>query len=367
MIENTEKVGESSVVDTEQDVLVQMPSFEEHMNLLDVQEEGEREAERIMPDDVMSDVAEMAENSEAKAELAEKAPENISAIYERDDDIINRRQVATGEKSALYSVEKVDGKTSTQIESEYFNTANEFSDAHDELKNNAGLRLAISGLSMDLALVDATNGKNFEDGDEKQRAALLEDYSVLRSRLDSPETSDAEKMLITEYFGAVGGAALSFLENHYIPESDKTNDAEQDKDKKEFDERLSEIEEELELTKNEFLESSAALDQILQQIDEPMKVHSVDIDEVRIQLGNLSKANNNLAEKMAKFVEQTIDYENFLAEGQEHLDSEDYVNRLHEATENEMSALEAARKVDDADGRTVQLQRFIMAANELSA
>lgn len=66
--------------------------------------------------------------------------------------------------------------------------AEKFTKAHDELKNNFDLRLAMSGMSTDLALIDATHGKNFTDGNEKMRASLLEDYSTLRSRLDNPET-----------------------------------------------------------------------------------------------------------------------------------------------------------------------------------
>ncbi len=323
-----------------------------------------------------NDVSQVAENRQEKAELAEKAPENPSISQSEtgqspevsSDAIINRKQIASGEKSSIYLVEKADGKTSTQVESEYFDIAEKFTRAHDELKNDFELRLAMSGLSTDLALIDATRGKNFEDGNEKQRSALLEDYSTLRSRLDDPNTSQEEKGLISEYFNQMNGEALTFLESHYIPEQATPNNAEQGEKREKFNIALDEAKDNLEKAKRVFREDSDNFDKALSQINELVENHSMDIDSLQTQLSNLIRANEDLYSSTGQLAVQNVNYELTVVQGQEFLSEDDYRARQEQISENEDVALATSKKLDDANDRIAQIRRYISAVdNALTA
>ena len=84
-------------------------------------------------------------------EQVEAAAKEIDITAEKDS---GRTKVASGDVSNIYSIEKADGKTSTVVESQYFDMAEKFTKAHDELKNDFDLKLAMSGMSTDLALID---------------------------------------------------------------------------------------------------------------------------------------------------------------------------------------------------------------------
>ncbi|MDO5451531.1 MAG: hypothetical protein Q4F56_00365, partial [Candidatus Saccharibacteria bacterium] len=319
-----------------------------------------------------SGISQVVENKQEKAELAEKAPENPSVLQSEigqspettSENVINRRQVASGERSSIYTVEKADGKISTQVESDYFDIAEKFTKAHDELKNNFELRLAMSGLSTDLALIDATHGKNFEDGNEKQRSALLEDYSTLRSRLDDPNTSQEEKGLISEYFNQMNGEALTFLESRYTPEQAKPDNTEQGEKREKFNIALDEAKDNLEKAKRVFQEDSDAFDKALSQINELVENHSMDIDSLQTQLSNLIRANEDLYSSTGRLATQNVNYESTIAQGREFLNEDDYRARQEQISENEDSALVASKKHNDANDRIAQIRRYISAVDD---
>lgn len=319
-----------------------------------------------------SDISEVVENKQEKADLTEKAPENPSVTENEvgktpevsSETITNRRQIASGERSTIYTVEKADGKTSTQVESDYFGIAEKFTRAHDELKNNFDLKLAMSGLSTDLALIDATHGKNFEDGNEKQRSALLEDYSTLRSRLNDPNTSQEEKLLISEYFDQMNGEALNFLESHYTPEQVKPDNAEQGEKREKFSNVLDEARENLEKAKRTFLEDSSTFDKALSQINELVENRSMDIDLLQTQLDNLIRANKDLYSSTEHFASQNIDYESTLAQGREFLSEDDYKTRQEQIGDNEDATLAASKKLNNVNDRIAQIRRYISAVDD---
>lgn len=322
-----------------------------------------------------SDISEVVENKQEKADLAEKAPENPSvtenevgkATEVSSETITNRRQIASGERSTIYTVEKVDGKTSTQVESDYFGITEKFTRAHDELNNNFDLKFAMSGLSTDLALIDATHGKNFEDGNEKQRSALLEEYSTLRSRLDDPNTSQEEKLLISEYFDQMNGEALNFLESRYTPEQAKPDNTEQGEKREKFNAALDEAKENLEKAKRLFLEDSGNFDKALSQINELVENRSMDIDALQTQLSNLVRANEDLYLSTGRFATQNVDYETTVYQGRELLNEEEYKFNQQQIDENENLALDASRKLDASNDRIAQIRKYISAVDEALA
>ena len=328
-----------------------------------------------LEDSARSDVSEVVENKQEKVDLSEKASENPSVVENEtgkspetsSETMTKRRQIASGEKSAIYTVEKADGKTSTQVESDYFGIAERFTRAHDELKNNFDLRLAMSGLSTDLALIDATHGKNFEDGNEKQRSALLEDYSTLRSRLDDPSTSQEEKLLISEYFDQMNGEALSFLESRYTPEQAKPDNTEQGEKREKFSIALDEAKENLEKAKRLFLEDSGNFDRALSQINELVENRSMDIDALQTQLSNLIRANEDLYSSTGRFATQNVDYETVTYQGREFLNEEEYRVNQQQIDENENLALDVSKKLDASNDRIAQIRRYISAVEDTLA
>ena len=300
-----------------------------------------------------------------KDEQIESATENIDVTAERDS---GRTKIASGDVSSIYSIEKTDGKTSTVVESQYFDMAEKFTSAHDELKNDFDLRLAMSGMSTDLALIDATHGRNFTNGSEKTRTSLLEDYSTLRARLDNPDTSPEEKQLISDYFDTMSGNALSFLESQYNPDlakKDATEEQKSDKAKEKINRILADTKEEVEEIKKAFSEDSSQFDSALAHINELVDGRSTDLDELQSSLTKLLQAQESLAQSTGRFNKINGDYLTDIVQNEERLGEDSYRQEFSNVEYNNEQVQGASRKVQNVDDRIAQIKTYIHRVEDL--
>ena len=300
-----------------------------------------------------------------KDEQIESATENIDVTAERDS---GRTKIASGDVSSIYSIEKTDGKTSTVVESQYFDMAEKFTSAHDELKNDFDLRLAMSGMSTDLALIDATHGRNFTNGSEKTRTSLLEDYSTLRARLDNPDTSPEEKQLISDYFDTMSGNALFFLESQYNPDlakKDATEEQKSDKAKEKINRILADTKEEVEEIKKAFSEDSSQFDSALAHINELVDGRSTDLDELQSSLTKLLQAQESLAQSTGRFNKINGDYLTDIVQNEERLGEDSYRQEFSNVEYNNEQVQGASRKVQNVDDRIAQIKTYIHRVEDL--
>lgn len=294
-----------------------------------------------------------------KEEQIESAAEDIDVTAERES---GRTKIASGDVSSIYSIEKTDGKTSTVVESQYFDMAEKFTSAHDELKNDFDLRLAMSGMSTDLALIDATHGRNFTNGSEKTRTSLLEDYSTLRARLDNPDTSPEEKQLISDYFDTMSGNALSFLESRYNPDlakKDATEEQKSDEAKEKINRALADTKEEVEKIKKAFSEDSSQFDSALAHINELVDGRSTDLDELQSSLTKLLQAQESLAQSTGRFNKINGDYLTDIVQNEERLGEDSYRQEFSNVEYNNEQVQGASRKVQNVDDRIAQIKTYI--------
>ncbi len=300
-----------------------------------------------------------------KEEQIESAAEDIDVTTERES---GRTKIASGDVSSIYSIEKTDGKTSTVVESQYFDMAEKFTSAHDELKNDFDLRLAMSGMSTDLALIDATHGRNFTNGSEKTRTSLLEDYSTLRARLDNPDTSPEEKQLISDYFDTMSGNALSFLESRYNPDlakKDATEEQKCEEAKEKINQVLADTKEEVEKIKKVFSEDSSQFDSALAHINELVDGRSTDLDELQSSLTKLLQAQESLAQSAGRFNKVNGDYLTDIVQNEEQLGEDSYRQEFRNVEYNNEQVQGASRKVQNVDDRIAQIKTYIHRVEDL--
>lgn len=300
-----------------------------------------------------------------KEEQIESAAEDIDVTADRES---GRTKIASGDVSSIYSIEKTDGKTSTVVESQYFDMAEKFTSAHDELKNDFDLRLAMSGMSTDLALIDATHGRNFTNGSEKTRTSLLEDYSTLRARLDNPDTSPEEKQLISDYFDTMSGNALSFLESRYNPDlakKDATEEQKSDEAKEKINRVLADTKEEVEKIKKAFSEDSSQFDSALAHINELVDGRSTDLDELQSSLTKLLQAQESLAQSTGRFNKINGDYLTDIVQNEERLGEDSYRKEFSNVEYNNEQVQGASRKVQNVNDRIAQIKTYIHRVEDL--
>lgn len=296
----------------------------------------------------------------------EQAAEDMDVTTERDS---GRTKVVSGEASSIYRVERADGKTSTQVESEYYGIAERFRNAHSNVKNNFELSSAVAGLATDLALIDATQGRNLMDGNAEQKASLMADYDKLMEILNNPEASDEDKQAISEYFSSLDGNAMRLMRENYdkkpksreeAQENEPSLDKEQDV---EINQELNEMKTELEKFRTNAEEGSSAFDKILSELDELINDNSKvqDLDLLENKLNSLSRANENLRDSTMKFLQKNIEYESSIANGSG-FDSDErkYVSN------NEEYIIGLARKTDEADERIDAIRQYISNAKNLA-
>ena len=318
-----------------------------------------------------SDIAEITKNKEEKITVVKEATKNKAVEQATEttiEDTINKKRVASGDVSSIYSVEKADGKTSTVIESQYFDMAKKFAEAHNELKNDFSLKLAISGMSIDLALIDATHGRNFTNGSEKTRTSLLEDYSTLRARLDNPDTSPKEKQLILDYFDTMSGNALSFLKSRYdlnLTKKDQVEKQEDNKAKEKIKQTIAETKEELEKIKRVFSEDSTLFDSALDHINELIDNRSTDLDELQSSLTKLIQAQELLAQSTGKFNKANANYLTDIVQGKDQINEKFYQQEFSNMENNNKQIQSASRKIQNMDDHMVQIKTYISRIEDL--
>ena len=335
---------------------------EEREGFLAMAESWHEMGESMMPK--QSEQVQPQPNSE-KDEQIELATENIDVTAERDS---GRTKIASGDVSNIYSIEKADGKTNTVVESQYFDIAEKFTRAHDELKNDFDLKLAMSGMSTDLALIDATHGRNFTNGSEKTRASLLEDYSTLRTRLDNPDTSPEEKQLISDYFDTMSGNALSFLESRYNPDiakKDATKERKNDEAKEKINQVLADTKEEVEKIKKDFSADSSQFDSALAHINELVDGSSTDLDELQSSLTKLLQAQESLAQSTGRFNKVNGDHLTDIVQNEERLGEDSYRQEFSNVEDNNEQVQGASRKVQNVDKRIAQIKTYIHQVEDL--
>ena len=284
--------------------------------------------------------------------------------------VANRKRIASGDISSIYSVEQENGKTKTTVESQYFGIAEKFIKAHDELKTDFDSRLTMLAMSTDLALIDATRGKNFTNGSEKIRTSLLEDHSSLKARLDSPSTPLAEKRLISDYFDAMGGTALTFLENRYDSRLAKGNNDEQREDsgtKERLSHALEELKEELNKAKDIFLEDSSLFASALSNMDELVSGRSTNLDKLRFGLAKLMRAQESLAHSAGGFSQANADYLLALVQNEEQFGDRIYSQELDDVEDNNEQIQLASRRIHDVDDYVARLKTYIGRIEDLMA
>lgn len=297
-------------------------------------------------------------------DLSTSQGETGESLKNAPDTVANIFIIASGERSSLQRVKKADGKTTLRVESEYFDIANDFARANKDRRNNFELDLAMSGLSMDLALIDATQGKCFEKIDGKRRFALLENYGILRSHLDGPDTDPEEKGLISEYLDQMSGEALTFLEGRYESEREKSDYEKKEEESAKFNNILNEAKEKLANAKTLFLWDSKAFDEAFSRMTELIEERSMDVDLLRGQLQKLTNAIEDLESSTRYLATQNIDCETIVVKGQDFLSEDDYETNRKQFYENEELMLAAFKKIHDLDDKIAQINRYISTVEE---
>ncbi|MEE0887850.1 MAG: hypothetical protein U0L97_01400, partial [Candidatus Saccharimonadaceae bacterium] len=296
----------------------------------------------------------------------EIAAESAGVTAEGDS---GRTKIASGEASSIYKIEKADGKTSSQVESDYYDAAARFRDSHPNIKNNLELSYAVTGLATDLALVDATRGRILTNGNAEQKASLMADYDKLMEILNNPEASDEDKQAISEYFSSLDGNAMRLMRENYdkkpksreeAQENESSLDKEQDAG---INQELNGMKTELEKFRTNAEEDSSAFDKILSELNELINDNSKvqDLDLLENKLNSLSRANEKLRDSTMKFLQKNIEYESGVANGSG-FDSDErkYVSN------NEEYIIGLARKTDEAYERIDAIRQYISNAKNLA-
>ena len=226
-----------------------------------------------------------------------------------------QRVLASGEKSTLYELTKPDGQTSRRLESEYLDLYKDFREKHNIKGIEFKTRIEMTGLSTDLALVDATQGNDLKRMNIERKKQFLDDYIELRSKLDNPSTPPEERQLISDYFDAMNGTALEHMSQEY--DNIKQDEELAEKDKSKANQILSDIEESLEQSKRLFKESSINVDSILNSVNELMngRNRTIDIDELQSGLIKLQNASEDFNDSIGVFEKNNQDYEEAVYSG----------------------------------------------------
>lgn len=271
--------------------------------------------------------------------------------------VIEKRALASGDKSTAYEISRPDGTKSTSIESEYFDIAKQFIDNHDIQKYDKGLRSAMSDFAIDLATIDIAHGKNFDEGNDEMKKSLLEDFSTLRGKLDDPNSPPDEKQLIRDYFNSMDGKALRFLNNRYMRE--KNNNSGQDDKANKLKAMLSETKENLERVKNNFADSSSEFDSALLNMNELIDSKSYDLDELQDRLNALIRARDELIEYTGSFSSENKKYESDIFASRSLFSEEEFKSEQIAIDDNDESIKKSSNKIAMADDRISKIKTYI--------
>lgn len=331
---------------------------EDREGFLAMAENWHEMGESMMPK--QSEQAEHISNPEMDNQKIESASDDLDAIVERDS---GRTKVASGDVSSVYRIEKANGKTSTQIESEYFNLADQFNKTHpDFIKNNLDLNIAMSGLATDLALIDATRGQNLSN--TKQAEGLLEDYRTIRTILNAPETSEQDKQTINEYLNLLDGNALNQVRERYDEEQDRQQNfisKENNKEKENFERHLEDLKNDLEKSKGNFSDDFMIFDRTMVAMDELLQSRNriQNIDEIEDELVKLKKAHEELRTSAMKFLEKNIRYESGIANSSSYLSAQKISGEKQYISDNEDYIENVVRAIGGTDDKIAKIQQYI--------
>ncbi|MCR5700434.1 MAG: hypothetical protein K6G49_03370 [Candidatus Saccharibacteria bacterium] len=286
------------------------------------------------------------------------------------EQIPDRKSLASGDKSFLYELTRPDGSKRRQLESEYFDIASKFADEHDIKSYSRDIRLAMTGLATDLAVIDVSHGEEFKNGDAEVKESLLEDFTTLRSILDDPNADPREKQLVKDYFNSMNGKAIHFLDRQYMrnqgdkQSKDNQNENPQAEAKDRYESRLSEAREELERAKKIFVDDFQEFNSSFLRINELFESRSMDLDELQSQLSNLVRKYEEMMSSRGSFIKTNKNYESKLNAGRAILIKSDYSASRIEVNHNESILDKTSHEIALAEERIPRFRNYISRVEE---
>lgn len=321
--------------------------------------------------------SEQTNNETQEKHPLEEVPDFDSHIenFNSSEELKEEREiVASGDHSKIIKIKNPDGSERTAIESDYLEKEADFIDANKDEMKKYGLDL--SGFSIDLALIDATHGKNFDNGDDETKANLLETFGDLKTRLENPDINIEEKEFIVSYLQTMNGKALAFLNNRY--EASKSNDTkeqqpteskekveearddvEESEDNLEVKKEIDEEKEELEKIKQNFEETAEQIDKISNKIDELISDKTIDTDELRDYLNKLGNTTDDLLNFAGRLNKTNEDFEALVLQSKDVLSDETYRKNYNYAIDNEVSVLEAKQRANIVEQKVNNVKKYI--------
>lgn len=269
-----------------------------------------------------------------------------------DRNIVGRQKLKSGERSAVYRLEMSDGKEGTEIQSDYLDICSEFKKQHEELKGNFDLNLCMGGFATDLAIIDATRGDCFTNGNAEERAALLQDYGKLRARYENPNTSMAEKQLLSEYFNQMQGSALDFVQQQY--EQSQGMGEQNEKLKAELEELKAAVEK----SRADFNEDYQQFEKLYNTVREMIDQRYY--DDAAIYLSRLLRVIEDTQDSAKKYQSNNDNYVDAVSKSRNQLDEETYNAGIKSYDRNDDTIRQALRNINNVDDEAHQLKRKLM-------
>ena len=316
-----------------------------------------------MAEEVMNEEPHTVVSAHEKAENVKKGAE--SEKIEETVPNKNLEELSSGERTKIYRIQNENGEGRLALDSDYPRLAEDFMGSHPELKlaENTDLNLAFMGLSSDLAMIDATQGKNFTGGAENLRESLTDDYKNLAEKLNNPDTPAKEKQLISEYFKVMRGDALSFLESRYSKVEEKHEETEEDVERKRFEEEFESVKKQLDNARNKVEEDAEMFNRLTKELDDAYHADE-DIEFLQAKLNNIKEALETLYSDNKEFSNANAHYDVLLAIGNKFLDQQAESER-QVVSSNAEYARENAKKVDLAEEQIKQIGSQIVILREL--
>ena len=278
--------------------------------------------------DTVQDVPFAPDNALEKADNVEKGAESEKIEETVPEEKLEK--LSSGEKTTIYRSENENGEKKVVLESDYFRLASQFRDSHPELQStdNTDIDLAFMGLSSDLAMIDATHGKNLKGGAENLHESLVDDYSKLRAKFEDPNTPAEDKQLIAEYFETMDGEALSFLKASFsgAEEAKRQEEAEEDVERKRFEEEFEDVKKQLERVRGRVEEDMEVFNKLTKELDDAYRANE-DPESLQAKLGKVRNVLEDLDSDNKKFSNTNANYDVLLNLGYKFLGQQAEVER----------------------------------------
>ncbi len=317
-----------------------------------------------MAQEVLNEQPHTTETAYEKAENVEKGAESEKIEETVPEEKLEK--LSSGEKTTIYRSENENGEKKVVLESDYFRLANQFRDSHPELQStdNTDIDLAFMGLSSDLAMIDATHGKNLRDGAENLRESLTDDYSKLRTKFEDPNTPAKDKQLIAEYFETMDGEALSFLKASFsrAEEVKRQEEAEKDVERKRFEEEFEDVKERLERVRGRVEEDMEDFNKLTKELDDAYHANE-DPESLQAKLGKVRNVLETLDSDNKKFSNTNANYDVLLNLGYKFLGQQAEVER-QTVLDNVEYVHRNIKKIDLADEQIRQIGKQIAILRE---